>query len=194
MNIKILNYTGVSIRLKWGTNNTVVACNTESDIQLETSKAKLTRFHAKYKSVVEAPIQVKGQINVIFETAKYEQTLVLGAFIEGVPRYIGCLAVNDSGKYFYTEYPRKKLVDRYPYAKFFNISVDLYTSSSFMAKMKKIYNTTMGTTYCENRDGPMCDKVFGVPMLVLIFIILLVFIITIVVVVTVGYVNKKNIV
>lgn len=193
MYVRVLNYTGLSIKLKWDSTSEIISCNTEKVIEAESGKAKLVRFHAKYKTISDSPIRAKGWINVIFESSKYEHTLILGGFMEGMPKYIGCISVNEYGKYLYTEYDREALGKRYPYAKFFNVDIDLSSSTGLMNKFRKIYNMTFNQSYCESRDGPMCDKVLGIPILILIFIVLCIFIFVIGTVLVLGLMNLSAI-
>lgn len=189
MNIKIINYTGVSFKLKWDSTHDFITCNTEKVIQIEQSNARLTRFFAKYRSIPESPIIVRGQINVVFDSSKDEHILVLGAFTAGEPKYIGCITINDVGRYLYSEYSRNVLQQRYPTAKFYNIPVDFHFDNTLMTRLKKLYYITFNQAHCENRDGPMCDKIIGIPVLIILILILIIICIAIVVAVGMGYVN-----
>lgn len=190
MNVKIVNYTGLTLKLKWDTTHEVISCGSEKEIEIEQSKAKLTRFHAKYRSVPGSPVQVKGQINVIFESANFQHVLVLSAFIDGQPKCVGCINVNDHGKYLYTEYPRQSINGKYPYGKYYNIPIDLDSSTGFASKLKKIYYVTFNQSHCENRDGPLCDKLFGIPVLIMILTVLIVFVIITAIMMIAGSINS----
>ncbi len=189
MNITIINYTGVTFKIKWGSTHDFIGCNSQKIIQVEQSQARLTRFFARYKSIPTSPVRIKGQINIVFNSSKTDNTLILGAFTNGVPKYIGCISVNDAGRYLYNEYPRKMLEDKYPAAKFYNIPVELYFDNGLLTRLKKAYYITFNQSHCENRDGPMCDKVFGVPVLILIMLILICVLVSVVTVVALGYIN-----
>lgn len=193
MNITIINYTGVTFKLKWDSTHDFIGCNSQKTIQIEQSHARLTRFFARYKSIPTSPVRIKGQINIVFNTLKTDNTLILGAFTDGKPKYIGCITVNDAGRYLYNEYPRKVLQERYPSAKFYNIPVELYFKNGLLTKLKKAYYITFNQSHCENRDGPMCDKVIGIPVLIIIIIVLLSVLISIVTVIIFGYLNLEKI-
>jgi hypothetical protein len=192
MNIRILNYTGITFRIKWGTTRETIGCNSEKTIQIEPSQARLTRFFARYKSIPESPVRIKGQINIIFSSDKVDNTLILGAFTEGSPKYIGCISVNEAGRYLYNEYDRSKLEQQYVGAKFYNIPVELYFDNGVFTRLKKLYYLTFNSAHCENRDGPMCDKVMGMPVLIILFIILVTVVITVVTVIVLGYINTSK--
>jgi hypothetical protein len=192
MNIRILNYTGITFKLKWGSSHDFISCNAEKTIQIEPSQARLTRFFAKYKSIPESPVRIKGQINIIFDSNKVDHTLILGAFTEGVPKYIGCISVNEAGRYLYNEYSRGKLQEQYPSAKFYNIPVELYFNDGIVNKLKKIYYITFNGAHCENRDGPMCDKVVGIPVLLILIFILIVISLAVVVSIAMGYISTSK--
>ena len=192
MNITVVNYTGISIKLKWDSTHEFISCNSEKIIQIDKSQARLTRFFARYKSIPEAPFRIKGQINIVFDSSKQDAILILGAFTDGVPKYIGCITVNDVGRYLYNEYPRNVLEKKYPTAKFYNIPVELYFRNGVIEKLRKIYYITFNQAHCENRDGPMCDKVLGIPVLILIIIVLIVILISTFVVIGVGYINASK--
>lgn len=189
MNIRILNYTGVTFKLKWNSTHDFIGCNSEKTIQIEPSQARLTRFFARYKSIPESPVRIKGQINIIIDSNKVDNILILGAFTEGQPKYIGCISVNEAGRYLYNEYSRDKLEQQYPGAKFYNIPVELYFKNGLVNKLRKIYYLTFNSAHCENRDGPMCDKVVGIPVLILLFIVIICVVISVITVVVLGYMN-----
>lgn len=192
MNIRILNYTGVSFKLKWNSTHDFISCNSEKTIQIEASQARLTRFFARYKSIPESPVRIKGQINIIISSDKVDTTLILGAFTEGQPKYIGCISVNESGRYLYNEYPRKKLEQQYPGSRFYNIPVELHFDNGMVNKLKKLYYITFNSAHCENRDGPMCDKVLGMPVLIILFIVLIIVLLSIVFTIVMGYINTSK--
>lgn len=192
MNITIINYTGVTFKLKWDTTHDFIKCNSMKTIQLNPSQARLTRFFARYKSVPESPIYIKGNINIVFDSSKLDNTLILGAYTEGKPKYIGCISVNEAGRYLYNEYPRETLEKKYPSAKFYNLPVELYFDNGIFTKIKKIYSITFNGAQCENRDGPMCDKILGIPVLLMIFIIIICVVISIIAFMGLGYTNVVN--
>lgn len=192
MNIRILNYTGVSFKLKWNSTHDFISCNSEKTIQIEASQARLTRFFARYKSIPESPVRIKGQINIIISSDKVDTTLILGAFTEGQPKYIGCISVNESGRYLYNEYPRKKLEQQYPGSRFYNIPVELHFDNGMVNKLKKLYYITFNSAHCENRDGPMCDKVLGMPVLIILFIVLIIVLLSVVFTIVMGYINTSK--
>lgn len=176
MDIRILNFTGVSLKIKWDSTHEIIGCSSEKVIQIEKSSARLTRFYAKYKSTPDSPLNTKGQINTIFTSGKQNHTLILGAFVDGEPKYIGCITANEVGRYLYNEFDRKDLTAKYPGVIFYNIPIDLYYTNNPLQKIKKIYRTVFNTAHCENRDGPMCDKFVGIPVLLflgLVFFIIL---------------------
>lgn len=180
MDIRILNYSGISLAISWSNDTEIISCNSEKTLQIEKSNARLTRFFAKYKSLPSAPVRIKGQINLIFDTSHNNQTLILGAFIYGEPKYVGCIAINDSGKYLYSEHAKSDIEKQYPEAKFYNIPLNLEFESTAMGQIRKLYYTVFSTYNCENRDAPMCDKVVGLPILILIIVFLILVIVVVV--------------
>lgn len=192
MNITIVNYTGISLSIKWDSEREIISCGAEKVIHIDRSPARLTRFYAKYKSSYDSLINTKGQINIIFNSNKTDHTLALGAFVDGQPKYIDCITANESNRYLYTEFDRQTIINKYPGIRFYNIPIELYYSDGLIQRAKKMYRTLFNSAHCENRDGPLCDKVVGIPVLILLCIIFIVIVMIVLGTMVYGWVELHN--
>lgn len=188
MNVRILNYTGLSLKLKWESMERVIGCSSEQTIEILKGDGRMTRFYAEYQSISDVP--ANGQINLVFDSTKSDVIVILGGSIDNKPKYIGCMTINSAGKFLYTETDRSELVELFPTAKFFNISIAFKDCKGFWANIKKFYYATFNTSHCENRDSPMCDKIIGVPVLILIFILIILIIVAIIGTLIMGWKQK----
>lgn len=181
MILKFLNYTGVPLYLDHDDKITKIGCSSEKNIEVPTSAGNYTRFFAKYKGET---LKMSGAINILIESNKTHQTIILRAIIDGDTKIIGCLAHNSEGNYVYSEVPIRTLKD----VMFYNISVPL--DRSLWSSVKKAIGMSLGNEYCENKDGLLCDKFLMIP--VFIWLITIFAIICAVMVACVVYKLKKS--
>jgi len=175
MEINLINYTGIPLKIFYGeSSETILGCNKIQKIEIKVSKSKLTRFWGKYISV-ETPIKAKGTINITLDSKTLEQNIVFGAFLDGKPKYITCIEINDSGKYLYTELSTDKLNTLYNNPMYYNLSLYKNTDNkNIFGRIKDSLDLAFSEHYCKNRDAPMCDKVVGMPIMLLLAIVLLI--------------------
>lgn len=175
MKLLLVNCTGISLFLKFDKKMYKLNCGSERILEIDPNSAKYTRFVAKYKS--ERP-ETRGLINVLLDSNRDYQTLVLRAIIDGNVQAIGCLTINDSGNYVYSVISDNKLTQRYPELQYYNISVPIDRSK--WAKFKEAIGINFSTGYCENRDSLACDKFIGVPMYIWMIILIIVIVIVLI--------------
>lgn len=157
MILKFLNYTGVPLYLDRDDKITKIGCSSEKNIEIPTSAGNYTRFFAKYKGET---LKMSGAINILIESEKTHQTIVLRAIIDGGTKIIGCLAHNSEGNYVYSEVP----ISDPDGVMFYNISVPL--DRSIWSSVKKAIGVSFGSEYCENKDGLLCDKFLMIPVFI----------------------------
>lgn len=172
MDLTFVNYTGLSLNIIYNQTTTVLSCGSQVMIPITLKTAKYTRFFAKYTNSSQSKIKTKGYISILLDNAEYNPTIILGAFIDGENKYIGCIRANDSGSYIYTTVSKETIEKLYKDIRYYNITVNLKKSSNFWQYIKNVYQETLNPSYCTNRDSIVCDRVVGIPVLFVITLII----------------------
>lgn len=166
MNLNIVNYTGVPLFITHGKTGYKIGCGSEKIISITPSAARFTRFVAKYHG---EDIPIKGMINLLLDSTLTSQNIILRAIIDGQAKPIYCLdqdAVRGAAP------PAEVKNIQYQTYVYYNISVPI--DGSTFGKIKQYLGISLSDVGCENRDAPFCDKIFGIPVILLLAIIFII--------------------
>lgn len=158
MDLNFVNYTGLPLFIKHGKTGYKIGCGSAKTINITPSAAKFTRFVAEYKS---GTLPAEGMINILLDSKLTYQTIILRAIIGGQATAITCIDQDKKYKTIGTT--------QYKDAIYYNISVPIDDSN--FGKFKQYIGVSLSDIGCENRDSLLCDKFFGIPVAIIVFII-----------------------